>query len=1725
MKKHLCFRNRAAMSTRFVALLMLVMLCSSGLNAQVNFTQTLNADFNKGYLNNVIVTGDNVSLQYAANEVGTWLTTTVLPQTLSGHAAASWTDRYAYVVGGWNNATYVNTVYMSTIQSGGISGWSSQNALPVALKDAAVVVGTNTIYVLGGRDDTQVFNSIYYAAINTNGTLGAWQTSAVTLPVALWGHTATYCNGYLYVAGGSSSMTENSALNTVYYAQVRANNTLSAFSAGSNLPGARNKHAAVTYRNKLYVLGGYDNAGTRFSSVYIATPSVSGTTGSWVSGSSMPFSISNHSAAVSNGTIVVMAGAVNSSPFLSNSVYYANADNATPTTLAWSTSANVMYDYTKDGAAFTGNGQVYYTGGTNLSGTPILNSRFANMSLTANYISNGVFVSNPFYELGAERMISTLSFTKVVGAGANFQIIYRTAGNDGIWGNWSAPATTSPITVNLTKRYLQYAVLLTGSGANNSALSDATITTPGTQLNGNLNAIATFTKAASPYWATSDISFTAGTHTFQAGATILFLPETGLTVGQANVICNGTAVDSVKFTYFTSESGNWDGIYFDENSDNGVSSQFYYTVISNAGFGGNNANLYCLNTNEPLLQRCNIRGADGNGIRLNNAHLNIQNTTVKSNTENGLYLQNSNPTLVSSLLTGNTGAGVYLTSTASVPNYSAGSTTISNNTYAIRYPSPNFDILQPNGSPTLTGNTYNGIALDGGSVTTNRRWYSITYDYILLGNLTVAEYAAAPRLTIEPGNTLRFLPGTQMKVGADYPYGGEIYAIGTSDSLITFTPFNGLPGGWNGIYFTEYSDNYGGLTQMIYCVIEKGNDYNYYSHMTVQPSLIQNCIIQNAALDGARYSSSTGTISNCQFLNNGRYPLYFMNPASNPVHTGNTFTGNTINRIALEGGTYNVSRTLTLDGTQYYVLNNILVQEYAANPRLTIEAGVVVDFAPGTKLQVGGGYPYAGELHCLGTSPTSQVILKAYSGLPGGWEGVHFTQYNDNYGGSSILQYTRIRHGNAQNILIEGSAQPTIDNGNIRESNGHGIVLYQSNPVITNTLFGLNNGYPIKFNDWTCDPYIKGNTYNASNTMNYIALSGGTYNTGRTLRHDGIPYHVLGNINMAEYAAHPRLTLLPGVTLLFDPGLTLQVGAGYPYSGDLFAEGKADSLISFKPFNNLAGGWGGLVFTMYSDDWGGNSSMEYCYVEKAATQNLWMQNTTQPVIDHCTFTQSTGNGIRLTDAANLNITSSSVIHNAANGFYFDNTSTGTIGNTDLTTCNMYNNGGYEVYNNSTSDIQARYNYWGTGDSTMVSFRIFDKSENTSKGRVHFGPFAQVPNASTANTTMSGTVKYANTGANPIKNAAMAVKTFANVTVASTTSNTSGVYAFPAFPSGNYQMTITPAAAWGGVNSTDALAILNHFAMIAPLTGIKMAAADVNYSHSINGTDAMLVMKRYSGQISSFPVGDYLHSTTALTVTGGNVTNNLEMICFGDVNASYGPAKKSTGSVGLVHEGSVLTESWSEFDLPVRMKTPMEVGAISLGFYYPEEFLEITGARLYDGTTGFSWTAANGLFRMGWCDMNALNVTYDQVVVILRIKTKDLSAMNTAILLNLYEESEFADAGAIPDPGAVVSIPAINTTLTGIGNELSKFSLSVSPNPVKEQAVVRFTMEKAGKVEIFLTDMLGNRLFTISDGEFLAGEQNVALKTSSLKPGLYFLRLNFVASGQSTSEMIKVVVSR
>ena len=94
--------------------------------------------------------------------------------------------------------------------------------------------------------------------------------------------------------------------------------------------------------------------------------------------------------------------------------------------------------------------------------------------------------------------------------------------------------------------------------------------------------------------------------------------------------------------------------------------------------------------------------------------------------------------------------------------------------------------------------------------------------------------------------------------------------------------------------------------------------------------------------------------------------------------------------------------------------------------------------------------------------------------------------------------------------------------------------------------------------------------------------------------------------------------------------------------------------------------------------------------------------------------------------------------------------------------------------------------------------------------------------------------------------------------------------------------------WGGVNSTDALLVLQEFLGMNNLIGIKLNAADVDGDGIVNSTDGLLIRQRYLSLINSFQVEDWVFELTTINVYNTDVVKSVKGVCSGDVNASkYG----------------------------------------------------------------------------------------------------------------------------------------------------------------------------------------------------------------------------------------------
>ena len=265
-----------------------------------------------------------------------------------------------------------------------------------------------------------------------------------------------------------------------------------------------------------------------------------------------------------------------------------------------------------------------------------------------------------------------------------------------------------------------------------------------------------------------------------------------------------------------------------------------------------------------------------------------------------------------------------------------------------------------------------------------------------------------------------------------------------------------------------------------------------------------------------------------------------------------------------------------------------------------------------------------------------------------------------------------------------------------------------------------------------------------------------------------LPYLVTDTIGV-NGPSNPTLTIEPGVQIQFTSGKYLSIGgSSSSYKGKLIAQGTQANPIIFTGSEQTPGYWRGVYFYNYADD---TSVIENCVVEYAGSSSTGIyikdssptiKNTTvqyssiygiytsnsSSLIQDCVIQNNSNSGIYATDSSALTV-DNCVIRDNANGIHCTANFSGSIINTDVVNNitygiylnggnsfnpvpivnynNIHSNGDYELYSSSYQDpatiIDAKNNWWGTGDFNLINERIYDHNDNSNSPFVNFEPYS------------------------------------------------------------------------------------------------------------------------------------------------------------------------------------------------------------------------------------------------------------------------------------------------------------------------------------------------------------------------------------------------------------------
>ena len=379
-------------------------------------------------------------------------------------------------------------------------------------------------------------------------------------------------------------------------------------------------------------------------------------------------------------------------------------------------------------------------------------------------------------------------------------------------------------------------------------------------------------------------------------------------------------------------------------------------------------------------------------------------------------------------------------------------------------------------------------------------------------------------------------------------------------------------------------------------------------------------------------------------------------------------------------------------------------------------------------------------------------------------------------------------------------------------------------------------------------------------------------------------------------------------------------------------------------------------------------------------------------------------------------------------------------------------------------------------------------------------------------TISGVVTYDNAAQSPLSNVDVYLNDDSKTLVASATTDANGAYTFPPVPNGTYTITAATNKPWGGVNSTDALVIMQHFILLDTLEGLRLAAADVDATGYVNTTDAFNVAQRFAQLITSFVSGDWIFEESLVTLNEDNfVSVDFLGLCYGDVNGSHIPAAKASTTLSLTEKAAIPFAAGKEVWLPVSVEQAVQMGALSLVMDIP------AGISVKDVKTAFgdalSWNINDGL-RISWYNTNAVSLNAGEEMI--RILVAVDASFRGEASFSLGDESEMAGAFAEVLAYTELSMPKIAAGM--VSNELS---LRNYPNPFKGSTTISYTLPEDGNASLKVYNILGEEVAALVNGYQSRGQYNIQFNATNLSPGIYQYRLEL--SGKQEMVITKPMI--
>ena len=661
--------------------------------------------------------------------------------------------------------------------------------------------------------------------------------------------------------------------------------------------------------------------------------------------------------------------------------------------------------------------------------------------------------------------------------------------------------------------------------------------------------------------------------------------------------------------------------------------------------------------------------------------------------------------------------------------------------------------LEINSYPVLRDNSahdneWNGINVHGGHIEVSGTWYADGIPYVINdsgANNGNRDIAAGVTLTIEAGTVIKF----ENNGTVSFNVYGTLDAKGTDANPIIFTSLadddylgdtngdgnsSGLPEDWEDLFFEPESvDNV-----LQHCVFKYGGEDDYTIGIYTNSINFEDCAVSDGGSDGIRIEDASPTISRIQISNIPGDGIYCVNASptidsctfsdngNSPLHLKEnsfpTYTGNNTSTISTTDGSIKngilVNGNMTVDGILHKGFVPYIIDQHgdSGGPRdgvtLTIDQGTILKFPQGNyDLNI-----YDSALVAVGTKDEpivfTSILDDEYGGDTNG-DGDSTGEPNDwsaieDCGAGGRLDYCIVRFaGNRPDYALELSetASLPITNCIFEENGGKGAILvgkdYDNTISDCKIVNNLNHGIHCEGGTVTIkDCTIQSNGENADG--------------------DGIWIHNKSN------ATVENCTISNNQEDGIDAG--------------------SDSSVVVKNCvianNGVEGTNEGYGIGFYS---GSTGTIENCEISGSYRDGIYLDHSENAVVRNNTILDNKGDGI-YAKSASATITGCDISQNDDDGVDcndstleisdciikgngIEETETAGLyvrsgGEATIHNSTIANNRHYGVWNETQTDVDATYNWWGDISGPYHETKNPDGKGNKVSDYVNFEPYME-----------------------------------------------------------------------------------------------------------------------------------------------------------------------------------------------------------------------------------------------------------------------------------------------------------------------------------------------------------------------------------------------------------------